>query len=298
MLSSHLFLSVGINEMISSGSTFPNTPEVGVNIGLIGYGTIGRVLSKAIEDGKAGPVRLVAVKDMDKEAPFEPTAGGPTYTDDIQAFLATDMQVVVEAASQAVLKEYAHLVLRSRRDLVAMSVGAFSDEVFLRDIMDLSSRCASRLFIPSGAIGGLDVLSAACIDEIHEVTLTTTKPPRALKGVRSTLDPDLDLDTLTEPTCIYDGPAEEAVVRYPKNVNVAAALSMAGVGFTRTMVRIIADPRAQRNMHRIEAKGNFGELTLELKLHPSPSNPKTTYLAALSVVRLVKKLTEQVIVGT
>jgi aspartate dehydrogenase len=269
-----------------------------VNIGLIGYGTIGRVLSKAIEDGKAGPVRLVAVKDMDEEAPFELVDGGPTYTDDIQAFLATDMQLVVEAASQAVLKEYAPLVLRSHRDLIVMSVGAFSDEAFLKAIMDLSSKHSGRVYIPSGAIGGLDVLSAACIDEIQDVTLTTTKPPKALKGSRSTIDPDLDLETVTEPTCIYDGPAEEAVEKYPKNVNVAAALSMAGVGFARTTVRIVADPRAERNQHRIEVKGNFGELTLELKLHPSPSNPKTTYLAALSVVRMVKKLTDQVRVGT
>ena len=269
-----------------------------MNIGLIGYGTIGRVLTRAIEEGKAGPVRLVAVKDMDEDAPFESTAGGPIYTADIDAFLANDMQVVVEAASQAVLKEYAPRVLRSGRDLVVMSTGTFSDEVFLRNIMDLSSKYAARLFIPSGAIGGLDVLSAACIDEIQEVTLTTTKPPRALKGARTTLEPDLDLDRLTEPTCIYDGPAEEAVVKYPKNVNVAAALSMAGIGFARTTVRIVADPKAQINQHRIEAKGSFGELTLELKLRPSPSNPKTTYLAALSVVSLVKKLTERIRVGT
>jgi aspartate dehydrogenase len=274
------------------------SPEVDVNIGLIGYGTIGRVLSKAIEDGKTGPARLVAVKDMGEEAPFELMDGGPTYTHDIQTFLATDMQVVVEAASQAVLKEYAPRVLKSRRDLIVMSVGAFSDENFLRDVVALSSKYGGRVFIPSGAIGGLDVLSAACLDEIQEVTLTTTKPPKALKGARSTIDPDLDLETVMEPTCIYDGPAEDAVVKYPKNVNVAAALSMAGVGFKRTTVRIVADPQADRNQHRIEVKGNFGELTLELKLRPSPSNPKTTYLAALSVVRMVKKLTERVRVGT
>jgi aspartate dehydrogenase len=197
-----------------------------------------------------------------------------------------------------VLKDYGPLVLESRRDLIVMSVGAFSDDGFLRVIKDLASKHGGRVFVPSGAIGGLDVLSAACVDEVQEVRLTTTKPPRALKGARSSLDPDLDLDTLTEPTCIYEGPAEEAVVRYPKNVNVAAALSMAGIGFKTTTVRIVADPGAERNQHRIEARGNFGELMVELKLSPSPSNPKTTYLAALSVVRLVKKLTEQVRVGT
>ena len=94
------------------------------------------------------------------------------------------------------------------------------------------------------------------------------------------------------------GSAGEVATRYPKNVNVAAALSLAGIGFARTKVRVVADPHAQRNVHRIEARGAFGDLSIELKLHPSPANPKTTYLAALSLVRLVKSLSESVRVGS
>jgi aspartate dehydrogenase len=180
---------------------------------------------------------------------------------------------------------------------VAVSVGALADSQLLTEMVELCSEYGGRLLIPSGAIGGLDALAAACVDEVDEVVLTSTKPVRAFRGSRSLIDPDLDLETVTEPTCIYEGIAEEVATQYPKNINVAAALSLAGIGFARTKVRIVADPRAQRNVHRIEAKGAFGDLSIELKLHPSPTNPKTTYLAALSLVKLVKGLSSNVRLG-
>ncbi len=268
-----------------------------MKLGLIGYGTIGRTFAKAVEEGKAGDVSLVMVKDVEKHPPFEPGAGKPRYTDSIERFLEAEMDLVVEAASQSVLREYGPAVLRTGRDLVAVSVGALADGAFFQELDRLCSRFGGRLLIPSGAIGGLDALAAACVDEVHEVVLTSTKPVRAFRGSRSLIDPDLDLETITEPTCIYEGSAEDVATQYPKNVNVAAALSLAGIGFARTKVRVVADPRAQRNVHRIEAKGAFGDLCIELKLHPSPTNPKTTYLAALSLVRLIKGLSSKVRVG-
>jgi aspartate dehydrogenase len=268
-----------------------------MKVGLIGYGTIGQILAKAVEEGRAGDVTLTIVKDMNKDPPFEVADGSPLYTDSIERFLDADLDLVVEAASQLVLREYGALVLRSGRDLATVSVGALADPAFLQELLQLSSRHGGRLLIPSGAIGGLDALSAACIDEVDEVTLTSTKPVKAFRGVRSLIDPDLDLETITAATCIYEGPAEEVATKYPKNVNVAAALSLAGIGFAKTKVRVVADPHAQRNVHRIEARGAFGELSIELKLHPSPTNPKTTYLAALSLVSLVKRLTGRMRVG-
>ncbi len=268
-----------------------------VKIGLIGYGTIGRMLAKAIRDGAAGDATLVAVKDIYEEPPFELSPDSPAYTTNIDSFLSMDMAAVVEAASQEVLKEYAPLVVKSGRSLVAMSVGAFGDKAFLEQLGDLATGHRSRILIPSGAIGGLDAISAAAIDQIHEITLTTTKPVTALAGVKSAIDPQLDLDSVTTPTCIYDGPAEEAVARFPLNINVAAALSLAGIGFARTRVRIVVDPEGTRNIHRIDARGVFGELSLEFANNPSPTNPKTSYLAALSAIRLVKTLTEAVRIG-
>lgn len=268
-----------------------------MKIGLIGYGTIGRMLAEAIDNGLAGDVSLVAVMDIYDEPPFERGPGGTTYTTSIESFLSIDLDVVVEAASQAVMREYAPLVVKSGRSLVAMSVGALGDEAFLEQLRDLASRHKCRVLVPSGAIGGLDAISAAAIDEIDELTLTTTKPVKALAGVESAIDPQLDLDSITTATCIYDGPAEEAVTRFPLNINVAAVLSLAGIGFRNTRVRIVADPVGSQNIHRIEAKGAFGELSLEFANNPSPTNPKTSYLAALSAIRLVKSLTEAVKIG-
>ncbi len=269
-----------------------------MNIGLIGYGTIGRILARAIMDGLAGDVSLVAIKDVYDRPPLERAPDGPTYTTSIDQFLSMDMDVVLEAASQAVLQEYGPLALKSGKSLIAMSVGAFADIAFLEELRSLALRHKCRILVPSGAIGGLDAISAAAIDEIYEVTLTTIKPIKALEGVKSAIDPQLDLDDITAPTCIYDGPAQEAVTRFPLNINVAAALSLAGIGFKNTIVRIVADPEGSRNIHRIEAKGTFGELRLEFKNNPSPTNPKTSYLAALSAIRLLKKSTEWLSVGT
>lgn len=267
------------------------------NLGLIGYGAIGSILASAIREGKAGHAHLVAVHDVFEEPPFEQAGGRPAYETTIEDFLKNDLDVVVEAASQAVLRQVAPLVLQSGRDLIAMSVGAFADAQWSVKMENLARENACRILLPSGAIGGLDALSAANLDAIYSVALTTTKPVRALKGSRSVIDPNLDLESITEPTCIYEGPAEEAIRHFPKNVNVAAALSLATIGIQRTTVRIIADPHAQNNMHHIEAEGAFGRLSLQLSLKPSPSNPKTSYLAALSAIRLIKGLTETVKIG-
>lgn len=270
-----------------------------MNLGLIGYGAIGQLLARAIHERRGGDVSLAAVLDVYEDPPFEQSEEGlPAYTTSIDNFLSQELDVVVEAASQSVLKAYALQIVNSGRHLVPMSVGAFSDLSFLEDLSAAAMEHNCRVLLPSGAIGGLDALSAAANDEIDTVTLTTRKPLRALEGVRSTIDPELDLGTITEPTLIYEGPATEAVVRYPKNVNVAAALSLAGIGFDKTTVRIVADPEATRNVHRVEVEGKFGRLSLELENYPAPTNPKTSYLAALSAIQRVKNLTAAVRVGT
>ena len=266
-----------------------------MNVGLIGYGTIGQTLAEAIRSGVAGDVTLVAVMDVFDPSPFDGAPGDPAYSTDIDEFLAQDIELVVEAASQAVLKKFARQVLAGGKNLMAMSVGAFAAVEFLDEMRDLALQHDRRIYLPSGAIGGLDALSAAAIDDIDEVILTTTKPPGGLQSAG--LEPAVDLATIQGPTCVYEGPAIEAVGLFPKNVNVAAALSLAGVGVHKTRVRIVADPAASRNTHRVEARGRFGEFTMELRLLPSPSNPRTSYLAALSAIRTLRNLTEPIRIG-
>jgi aspartate dehydrogenase len=269
-----------------------------MNIGIIGYGAIGRALAQAINEGSAGQVSLVAIKGRNEKLPFIQTGGQPIYTTSIEIFLALDLDLVVEAASQEALKLYAPLIVRRGKSLIAMSLGAFADTTFLEELNQLALQHHSQIYLPSGAIGGLDALSAAAIDELHEVTLTTIKPVKALQGVRSVIDPDLDLNTITSQICIYEGPAEEAVIRFPQNVNIAAVLSLAGIGFQKTLVKLVADPNAHYNTHLISVKGSFGEFTMEFKLHPSSTNPKTSHLTSLSVIRLLRNLTKTIKIGT
>jgi aspartate dehydrogenase len=268
-----------------------------MRLGIIGYGTIGRMVAEAIQAGKAGDTTLVAVLDIHDRPPFDQVDGRPVYTTELPLLLDAGPDVVLEAASQAVLRTVAFPVLERGKSLVAMSVGAFADLDFAEALRRQAAENGGRVYLPSGAIGGLDALAAAAIEEIDAVTLTTTKPVKGLAGARSAFDPDLDLTTITEATCIYEGPAAEAVQRFPQNVNVAAALSLAGIGFQRTTVRVVADPRAERNVHRIDARGRFGELSMEFRNLPSPGNPKTSYLAALSAIGLIRRLGEPIRVG-
>lgn len=267
-----------------------------MKVGLIGYGAIGRTLADAIRGGDAGNATLVAVLDVFEASPFSDKPDEPAYTTDINVFLAHDTELVIEAASQAVLRESAVPVLSAGKHLMTMSVGALADIDFLEQMRALAVQHGRRIYVPSGAIGGLDALSAAAIDQIDEVVLTTTKPPAGLQGVA--LDREIDLMALTEPTCIYEGPAVEAVKRFPKNVNVAAALSLAGIGVHKTRVRVVVDPASTSNSHRVEVRGRFGQFSIELRLLPSPTNPRTSYLASLSAISLLRKLTEPVRIGS
>lgn len=269
-----------------------------MKVGLIGYGAIGQLLARTIEEGGAGDASLVSVMTRSGEPPAGRDGDGIVYTNSLDRFLATGMDLVIEAAAQEAVRAYAALVLARGADLMVMSLGAFADTDLLEALSRLAHTHRRRIYLPSGAIGGLDALAAAALDEIDEVTLTTTKPVSGLAGARSAIDPALDLDTIGEATCLFEGPAAEAVRLFPKNVNVAAALSLAGIGFERTTVRVVADPRSDRNVHRIEARGRFGELSLEFRLLPSPANPRTSYLAALSAVRMLRSLTATVKVGS
>jgi aspartate dehydrogenase len=265
-----------------------------MKLGIIGYGNIGRIVAQAIHEEQAGDTTLAAVLDVYETAPFTGDAHAPPYYRDLASFLAADLDLVVETASQSVLKQVAYTILDHNLDLIALSIGALVDHPFYIQLHELARQRGRHVYIPSGAIGGLDALSAAAAGGLDSVVLTTTKPARSLAVVGLALD----LATLTEPTCIYEGPAAEAVQHFPQNVNVAAALSLVGMGFVQTRVRIIADPGATMNRHQVEARGRFGQMTLDLDLLPSPDNPKSSYLAALSVVALLRRLSAPIRIGT
>jgi aspartate dehydrogenase len=202
--------------------------------------------------------------------------------------LIAGSDLVVEAASQKAAREVAPAALAAGKNVLLMSLGALCDDRFTARLRRNAARTGARIYIPSGALAGLEALASASAAEVTQVTLTTRKPPRALSGVAYLERRGIDVGSVRAPTVVFSGTARDAVRHFPANVNVAAALSLAGLGFDRTRVVIIADPKATTNRHEVVAKGAFGELRCEVSNLPFPDNPKTSYLAALSAVATVR----------
>ncbi len=286
---------------ISPFATENNAGEIGLRVGLIGVGSIGRFLLDSIQKGLAGRARVVVICGLfetDEQLDALARQYNCAYTRDLMRLVDYAPDVIVEAAAQEVVRQWAIPVLESGLDLLVMSVGALADAAFYAQVCEAVRRNKRRLYIPSGAVGGLDILRTAGIDGLYEVRLVTSKPPRALAGAPFFQNHPLDLDALQERTVIFSGPASEAVKLFPQNVNVAAVLSLAGLGAERTMVEVVADPKLERNMHEVVARGSFGEMRLQLANVSSPANPKTSLLACLSPLALLRRLSEPIWIGT
>ncbi len=272
-----------------------------MRLALVGTGAIGGWLLEAIAAGDAGPIEVVAIADLPDRA--DHLAGlatqlACTWHTDPQDVLKAAPDIVVEAANPVVVRENAARWLDGGADVLTMSVGALADPALLRDLTATAETTGRHVLVPSGAIGGLDAIRAARVGGLDAVSLRTTKPPRALRGAPHLVAAGFDVDTVTEPTVVFDGPATEAVVGFPANLNVVAALSLAGLGPDRTQVVLVADPTGDRNRHEITASGAFGELYLRFDNRPTPSNPKTSFLAPLSALALVRQLHAAVRVGS
>jgi len=275
---------------------------VGYKVALIGCGTIGTMIAKAIDAGEAGEVELAWLFDIRSES-CESLAkklrSEPRLAKSIKEILADkSVDLVVEAASQAAVAQYALDVLGSKKDLMIMSVGALGDEKLLENIKKEAERAGKKVHVPSGAILGIDGIKAARIAGIGEVTLTTRKPAKTLALSAYVRERGIDLAKIKKPIVVFEGPAREAVKAFPESVNVAATLSLASIGFDKTKVRVVADPSLDRNVHEIRVKGKAGEFVTEARNVPSPDNPRTSYLAALSAIRTLRNLTENVKIGT
>jgi len=273
-----------------------------LKVALIGCGSIGTTLAKAIDAGKAGEVELIWLYDLKPEksmALAKKLRSKPKVAKGVaQIYADKAINLVIEAASQKAVAQYALDVLKSGKDLMVMSVGAFSDEKLLRSVRRTSERIGRRVYVPSGAILGIDGVKAAMLGEIEEAVLTTRKPPATLAYSAYLQERGTNLAGLKKPLVVFEGTAREAVRAFPESVNVAATLSLAGIGLDTTRVRIIADPSLDRNVHEIRVRGGAGEFTTEARNVPSPENPRTSYLAALSAIRALRNLTETIRIGT
>lgn len=253
---------------------------------LVGAGAIGSAVARAAET--IPDVERVLVFDARPGVAAKLASGlsKAEAADDFERALhASDL--VVEAASQEAVAQYAPHALRAGCDVILASSGALANDA-LRETLEREARAAKRrVYVPSGAIGGLDAIKAAREARLDRVTITTAKPPAGLGKAAS-----------EGPVTLYEGPARDAVKQFPKNVNVAASLSLAGLGLDATRVRIVADPALDKNTHTIEAVGAFGSLRVEVANEPSPDNPATSWLAALSIIALLKRIVAPIQVGT
>jgi aspartate dehydrogenase len=269
-------------------------------IGLLGCGAIGTQIALAIDSGKI-PAELTQIYDFDKaksELLASKIAKKPIIVDNPHLLSSGPVDLVVEAASQDAVRNHALSVIQNRKDLMVMSVGALLDESVFEVLFDACQEFKKRIYLPSGAIAGLDAVKSVR-DELEEVTLTTTKNPKALVGAKFFETNKIDISNLQSSKVIFEGPANEAVKLFPANINVAALLSLAGIGSQKTAVRIVADPHTDKNTHHIEARGKFGKITICVENVPDPANPKTSRLAILSAIECLRQVcSEHIRIGT
>lgn len=258
-------------------------------IGLLGCGAIGTQIALAIDSGKI-PAELTHVYDFDNsraEKLASKLAKKPIVVANPHLLSSNNVDIVVEAASQEAVKNHALSILQNRKDLMMMSVGALLDESVFEILFEACKEFKKKIYLPSGAIAGLDAIKSVK-DELESVTLTTTKNPNALVGAKFFEAKGMDANSITQKSTIFEGVAKEAVTLFPANINVAALLSLAGLGSTKTLVKIVADPATDKNTHQIEAKGKFGKIAIQVENVPDSTNPKTSRLAILSAIECLR----------
>jgi len=254
-----------------------------MKLGIIGCGAIGTDVATAAV--KMKDIEKIYLYDKNKKASSKLNKSlKKTKILPVKEFLK-DVDVVFEAASKEAVEEYAELIINGGKDLVIMSVGSLLNEKFRKKIEKISKEKHCKIYLPSGAVCGIDGILSGSIDIIDEVTLVTTKPPEALNK------------EYNKRKIVFEGNARDAVKKFPMNINVAASLSLAGIGFDKTKVEIVADPVATRISHKILAHGKFGRLRAEVENMPNPNNPRSSYMASLSAIATLKKIINPIQIG-
>jgi aspartate dehydrogenase len=261
-----------------------------------GFGAIGKVVAEALDRGIAG-LRLAAVSARDAVRAEAAMRGFrhpvPVLPLD-RLWEASD--IVVECAPARHLREVAEPALANGRTLVTLSCGALFDNF---DLVELARCHGGRIRVPSGALLGLDAVQAAALGGgIRSVQMITRKPPNGLDGAPYLVEHGIGVAGLNAAKRVFSGSAREAARGFPANVNVAAALALAGIGPDRTTIEIWADPAIDRNIHRIEVDADAARLSMEIQNVPSLENPRTGRLTPLSVIALLRKLSSPLAIGT
>lgn len=265
----------------------------GKRIAIAGLGAIGRVLTNALDAGIPG-MRLVAVATRGNAETLA-YLGALHHPVPLLAFseLPEVADIIIECAPAHLLPLIAEPALKSGRTLIVFSAGELLSNLYLVDIAD---QHGGRIVVPSGAIGGLDAVAAIAEGTIYSAKLVTHKPLHSLASAPCFTEGGMHIEEVSAPICVFSGTARDAAAIFPANMNVAAALALAGIGVERTVVEIWADPQALCNTHRIEIESDAANMTLTIENHPS-DNPKTSRIAALSAIALLRKMRAPLRIG-
>jgi len=263
-----------------------------MRIGIIGGGVIARLVLEHLRDGGLGDLQVVAIAGRSSQSKARPLAEahGVPFVVGLEALAAAGPEAVVEAASHDAVREYGEALLTRGISFVALSGGALCDDA-LRDRLErAAARNRALLYVPSGGVGGLDALKAVCLAGADEVSIAVTKPPAAWQGIPYVEKLGIDLKNLSAPTVLFEGSARDGVPHFPANVNIAAVLSMAGIGFDRTRLKVVADPGLKFNTHFIVVRGKTGRIDIKFESVAMPENPKTSMLACFSALAAIREL--------
>lgn len=257
-----------------------------LRLGFVGWGAIASRVGELLAERQPDTVEIVAVavRDAGRERAALPEGAQLISSPDDLAGL--DLDMVIEAAGRPAVAIWGEAALRHAHSFVVSSASAFTDESMLGLLLAVAEETGSRIVVPSGALGDLGALAAASVLPVDEVRHTIVKPPLAWKGTKAA--EMIDLDRLTRRAEFFAGTARQAAEAFPQNANVAVITALSGIGLDRTRVVLVADPAAVRNIHEITASGAFGKLDLRLENEPLKTNPKSSEMTALSLLRLIE----------
>jgi aspartate dehydrogenase len=267
-----------------------------VKLAIAGLGAIGLPVARRVDAGDVPGLALVAVSVRD-EAKARKAMAGFRHPPPLLglAALADAADVVVECLPSARFLEVAEPAVTRGRIFMPLSVGALLDHM---PLVDLARETGARIIVPTGALLGLDAVRAAAEGRISSARIVTRKPPRGLAGAPLLVERGISVDAIKEPLRVFEGSAREAIAGFPANVNVAVALSLAGIGPDQTRIEIWADPGVTRNTHTVVVKSDSSDLTMTIENIPSEENPRTGRITALSVLAALRRLTAPLVIGS
>src|SRR6202022_1681229 len=272
----------------------PNSRPADLRVAIAGLGPIGKKVAEAVDQGIDGMVlAAVSAQNPEKHRSFVDTLATAPAVLPIER-LADVADIVIECAPAKLIRSIVTPFVTRGKTAIVLSAGALLEN---EDLIELAKQYGGQIVVPTGALIGLDAVTAAAIGKIHSVRMVTRKPVQGLAGAPYIVDNNIDIERITEPLKIFEGTAREAAKGFPANLNVAVALSLAGIGPDRTRLEIWADPTVTRNIHRVEVESDSARFSMSIENIPS-ENPKTGRITALSVIAYLRKQRATLRVGT